>query len=181
MVLSRLEELQSELFILETGEVSSPPAPPTEAMVVVDPFCTGACLAAHCHALGYKVIAVYSTQLEELASLASLIPQGQVVGFHSIVSMENDIHEVVKKVQACGFSIKACMTGAETGVELADELSSKLSLLLTNGTGQSEARRNKSIMGETMREAGLRSAIQLVATGSRSRPSWMSGNPTLSK
>jgi biotin carboxylase len=162
-VCNRLGELQSELFILETSDVSAEPLFSTQAVVVVDPFSTGACLAAHCYSLGYKVIAVYSAQLDELAGLASLIPQGMVLEFHSIVPIEEDIGEVVRKIESCGFPVIACMAGAETGVELADELSSHMGLL-TNGTSQSNARRNKFIMGETVRKAGLRAVRQLVAT-----------------
>ncbi|CAE7806005.1 ddaF, partial [Symbiodinium microadriaticum] len=55
------------------------------------------------------------------------------------------------------------MAGAETGVELADKLSSHLGLR-TNGTSKSEARRNKYIMGETIRAAGIRAVKQLRAS-----------------
>jgi hypothetical protein len=44
--------------------------------------------------------------------------------------------------------------GAETGVELADQLSSRLGLR-TNGTAKSIARRNKYYMGETVRATGI--------------------------
>ena len=55
------------------------------------------------------------------------------------------------------------MAGAETGVALADELSEHLQLR-SNGTAQSEARRNKYLMGEAVRDAGIRAAKQLRAS-----------------
>jgi len=45
------------------------------------------------------------------------------------------------------------LAGAETGVELADQLSELLGLR-SNGTGHSEERRNKFAMGEAVRHAG---------------------------
>jgi biotin carboxylase len=49
------------------------------------------------------------------------------------------------------------------GVELADELSERMGLR-TNGTALSEARRNKFVMGETIRAAGIRAVKQLRAS-----------------
>ncbi len=45
-------------------------------------------------------------------------------------------------------------------MELADRLSERLNLR-TNGTASSEGRRNKFLMGETIRQAGLRAVKQL--------------------
>jgi len=50
-------------------------------------------------------------------------------------------------------TLSAVMAGAETGVELADQLSELLGLQ-SNGTGHSEERRNKFAMGEAVRRAG---------------------------
>jgi biotin carboxylase len=57
------------------------------------------------------------------------------------------------------FPIIAVIPGAETGVELADLLSSRLGLR-SNGIENSLARRNKYIMGETVRNAGVRAVRQ---------------------
>ena len=59
--------------------------------------------------------------------------------------------------------IRKCCAGAETGVELADMLSERMGLI-TNGTAKSEARRNKYVMGETIRAAGIRAVKQLRAS-----------------
>ena len=57
------------------------------------------------------------------------------------------------------FPIIAVIPGAETGVELADRLSSRLGLR-SNGEAGSLARRNKYLMGETVRNAGVRAVKQ---------------------
>lgn len=59
----------------------------------------------------------------------------------------------MEALQDLPFPILAVIPGAETGVELADQLSSRLGLR-SNGTTQSIARRNKYYMGETVRAAG---------------------------
>ncbi|CAE7762614.1 ddaF [Symbiodinium microadriaticum] len=147
------------MFVVEV-----PPVPkPVEAVVIVDPFSTGASLAAHCYAMGYKIIAVYSAELDKLANLTNLIPQGLTLEFEAIIGFEADIGGMATKVRACGFPVMAIMAGAETGVELADALSSNMGLR-SNGTAQSEARRNKFVMGETVRRAGVRAVKQKVVT-----------------
>ena len=50
-------------------------------------------------------------------------------------------------------NVRAVFAGAETGVELADQLSEAMNLR-TNGTAHSEERRNKFAMGEAVRNAG---------------------------
>ena len=56
--------------------------------------------------------------------------------------------------------IKHVVAGAESGVELADALSEFMGLT-TNGTTNSQARRDKYIMGECIRSAGVRAVKQL--------------------
>jgi biotin carboxylase len=63
-------------------------------------------------------------------------------------------------VSAGNSVVEAIFAGAETGVELADKLSERMGLR-TNGTALSEARRNKYVMGETIRRAGIRAVRQL--------------------
>jgi biotin carboxylase len=63
-------------------------------------------------------------------------------------------------------------------VELADQLSERMGLI-TNGTALSEARRNKFVMGETVRAAGVRAVKQLRATTWGEINDWISDwNPS---
>ncbi|UFR06934.1 ATP-grasp domain-containing protein [Streptomyces sp. Go40/10] len=65
----------------------------------------------------------------------------------------------------------AVLAGGETGVELADALSELLGLP-TNGTSLSAARRNKYLMIETVRQAGLAAARQAFVTDERAVRAW---------
>lgn len=69
----------------------------------------------------------------------------------------------MKGLQEIPFKILAVIPGAETGVELADQLSYRLNLR-TNGISGSLARRNKYYMGEKVRSAGVRAVKQQMVT-----------------
>jgi biotin carboxylase len=137
-------------------------------VVVIDPFSTGAVLAAAFSSAGYAVIAAYSAKLEALATLQSLVPQGLQVSFAAVVGYEDNhcamANTLIATAQAqCHQEILAVVAGTETGVELADHLS-ELMELRSNGIALSEARRNKYHMGETIRQAGIRAVRQLQAS-----------------
>lgn len=151
----RIEQLQMDgLFDIEEDEE------PTKLFVgVVDPFSTGANVAAEFYRRGFAVVAVYSGDMDKLGGLQSLVPEGLELVFHSIQDFKEDPAEMVKELSAKGAFI-AIVAGAETGVELADDLSSRMKLR-SNGTELSTARRNKYIMGETVRKAGIRAVKQL--------------------
>jgi hypothetical protein len=61
--------------------------------------------------------------------------------------------QTLTQLRNLSVSVIAVLPGAETGVELADKLSHNLELR-TNGIELTEARRNKYVMGETVRNAG---------------------------
>ncbi|MFI1975127.1 ATP-grasp domain-containing protein [Streptomyces wedmorensis] len=69
------------------------------------------------------------------------------------------------------FSPIAVISGGESGVELADLLAELLGLP-GNGTALSAARRDKHLMIETLRAAGLRAARQLWATDADELAAW---------
>ena len=129
---------------------------------VVDPFSTGAVIASLLHEQGYKVVAIYSANLEQLGNLQNLVPLGLKLTFDAVLGFSN-IEDMLKSLKDRAAPIIAILAGAETGVELADQLSERMGLI-TNGTALSEARRNKYVMGETVRAAGVRAVKQLRAT-----------------
>ena len=151
--------LENGLFIIDTEEV----VPAAAYVAIVDPFSTGAMLAAEAFSRGFKVIAVYSGDLEKLGNLQHLVPEGVNLSFEAIVAFNEDINVVASDLRNVNTNIVAILPGAETGVELADQLSSHFGLR-TNGTALSEARRNKYVMGETVRKAGVRAVKQLHAS-----------------
>ena len=137
-----------------------------KAVVVTDTFTTGAFLANSLFKMGYKVICVLSADLKDLLKM---IPEGLEVSFEATITLDHEaehsiaLQSVIDQIHAVGIPVVAVFAGAETGVELADALSEAMGLR-TNGTAQSEARRNKYVMGETIRSAGLRAVKQLRAT-----------------
>eukprot|EP01031_Cornospumella_fuschlensis_P046502 gene46502-56942_t len=124
-----------------------------DAVIVVDTFSTGAMLANNLYHLGYKIICVLSGDLKDLLTM---IPEGLDVKFAETLVLNTSIEEdlalqnLLEEINTLDLNILAVFAGAETGVELADMLSERLNLR-TNGTALSEARRNKYVMGETVR------------------------------
>jgi ATP-grasp domain len=137
-----------------------------EAVIVVDTFSTGAMLCDLLYSKGFKVIRVLSGDLQDLLDM---VPDGLNFTFEASFMLSTDveqevaIEDIIRGVRALGFPVIAVLAGAETGVELADQLSERMGLI-TNGTALSEARRNKFVMGETIRSAGIRAVKQLRAT-----------------
>jgi hypothetical protein len=128
-----------------------------QAVAVVDPFSTGAHLAALVCARGYKCVRVFSIWD---SPVASLVQEGIVVEYAAtlqhndrLTDQDAAINDTVKALADLPFKIIAVLPGAETGVELADQLSYKMNLR-TNGIEKSLARRNKYHMGERVRSAG---------------------------
>ena len=60
---------------------------------------------------------------------------------------DNALRTAVQEIKDLPFPVIAVIPGAETGVELADQLSDRLGLR-SNGSVGSDARRNKYLMGE---------------------------------
>ena len=63
------------------------------------------------------------------------------------------LFQTISALRDLPFPIKAVIPGAETGVELADQLSHFMGLR-SNGIEGSLARRNKYLMGERVRTTG---------------------------
>ena len=133
--------------------------------MIVDPFSTGAHLAAAVCAAGYKCARVFSIWD---SPVAALVQQGLALDFSATIQHNDNLpnqdlatDETVAMLRALPFPIVAVIPGAETGVELADRLSHRLGLR-SNGEAQSLARRNKYLMGEAVRNAGIRAVLQHV-------------------
>ncbi|KAG9404384.1 hypothetical protein AC1031_004594 [Aphanomyces cochlioides] len=140
-----------------------------DCVVVVDPFSTGLCLAQDVMQRGYACIAVYSETEEVfadwMATLSSEVRKsfaGEVFHDGSDIS-DAQLDRVMRDVLSFGFNVVGVIVGAEPGVHLCDRLSEKMRLV-SNGSAQSEGRRNKYVMGETIRAAGLRAVKQCLAS-----------------
>jgi len=135
------------------------------AVVVVDPYSTGACVALECFQRGFKVISIWSLAATEELRDPSHQPQScRELVYHAQLSEEKAMEETGEAVrQACGeFELAAVIVGGESGVPLADALSEHLGVR-TNGT-QIPQRRDKKIQQELVKAAGLRSVRQAGGT-----------------
>jgi len=129
-----------------------------EAVIVVDPYSTGACVALEIGKRGFNVIALWSKEIDE--EMRSHVPQSCVnLRFYASVDEQPNLTITAMAVQrAAGmYKIVACICGGEVGVPLCDALSEKLGLR-TNGTGI--PRRDKKVQQELIKKAGLRSVRQ---------------------
>lgn len=153
------------------AEVEEETSSVKEAVVVLDPFSTGMTLAASVMKRGYECICVYSDTLAVMRELIKHIPQSFTDQYAAVI-FHDGAHEhterayadtvaAIKKVR--GVKIIGIIAGAETGVMMADRLSETFGLT-TNGSSGSDARRNKYLMGEKVRAAGLRAVKQRSVT-----------------
>jgi predicted ATP-grasp superfamily ATP-dependent carboligase len=142
---TRIEELQVA-GLYEVEPVAPLDTTRKGLVAVVDPFSTGAVLAAEVCKAGFDVIAVYSANLEQLAALAGLVPEGLQLSFAAVIGFDKDVAVMAEQISSVGEGpVLGVLAGTETGVELADKLSEFLGLR-TNGSALSEARRNKYVI-----------------------------------
>lgn len=149
-----------------------------DAVVVVDPFSTGRTLAEQVLARGLACVCVWSDTLEVMDELIKHLPPDVADRFAAVIfhngtaaaaaaaaaDADHALYETLKAIaQVPHVRITGVVAGAETGVVLADKLSEHLGLT-TNGSSGSAARRNKFLMGEKVRAAGLRAVRQRSAT-----------------
>eukprot|EP00904_Undaria_pinnatifida_P012537 jgi/Undpi1/8413/HiC_scaffold_25.g10881.m1 len=137
-----------------------------KAVVVVDPFSSGAVLAKRVIAEGYRCIRLFSV-ID--SPMAKLIQEGTVLEFDATFQFdarsldpEGAIADLIEDLRQLPWEIAAIMPGAETGVELADILSNRLGTA-SNGEDLSLCRRNKHLMAEQVRSHGVRAVRQVLA------------------
>lgn len=125
--------------------------------VVVDAYSTGSRLAPRFIAEGLDVVHVQSNPNESPFYIDRLRTQD---------FLENVVHHgdvAVTAAAVARYDPAFVVVGSEPGVLLSDALSERLGLP-SNGTAQSTARRDKSVMAAAVRAAGLR-AVQELKTG----------------
>lgn len=137
-----------------------------EAVVVVDPYSTGCCVAKEFMNRGYQVIALWTKGLVPEMKLHVPLSVGGPEGlkyFSQITQLDKveDTIDAVKKAAGM-YRVVACFAGGESGVDYADVLSEAMKLR-TNGT-EIPNRRDKKVQQELIRKAGLRSVRQACGT-----------------
>ena len=131
-----------------------------EAIVVVDPYSTGTVLANEAMKRGFNVIALWSKEISEELKNHKPLSCANMRDYFANIEEGSDIQSTMETVYAAAGSLRvvACITGGETGVAMADQLSERMKVR-TNGT-KAGNRRDKKFQQEVIRKHGLRSIRQ---------------------
>lgn len=134
-----------------------------EAVIIVDPYSTGAVVAEEIMKRGFSCIALWTRGFAPEMKTHVPISCGMLNYFDEIDEGESldDTMKIVYKA-AGQLRVVACIAGGEAGVDLADILSEKMNLR-TNGTSIPN-RRDKKIQQELIKSHGLRSVRQAGGT-----------------
>lgn len=125
-------------------------------VAIVDAYSTARYFAPLFHAKGFRCVHVRTAP----SIPAVYAPTFVAADFRDEVVHTGDLAVTVAALKA--FDPIAVIAGIESGVELADQLSEALDLR-TNGTALSPARRDKFLMAETIKAAGVPVAAQILA------------------
>ncbi|NRQ30948.1 ATP-grasp domain-containing protein [Nonomuraea sp. NN258] len=136
-------------------------------IAIVDAYSSARFLKALFAERGYDCVHVQSSPV--LNALDRHFDPGEFVA--NIVH-RGDADETAAAVAE--FAPRQVLPGVESGVEVADILSSRLGLL-TNGTELSAARRDKYLMMETVKQAGVPGTHQVLATDFDTLLDWYEG------
>ncbi|MEU9078622.1 ATP-grasp domain-containing protein [Kitasatospora sp. NPDC004745] len=135
-------------------------------IVLVDAYAGVRSLVLEFREQGCSVVRVQSTRDVPAAYRGSPHVPGDF-----IADIVHDGDPAATAAAVAAYSPVAVLSGGEVGVELADELAERLGLP-GNGTALSAARRDKHLMVEAVRAAGLRAARQLWATDADELAAW---------
>lgn len=108
----RLEEIEkNELFVIEDVPEPANSKSEMECVAVVDPFSTGAVIAATLSARGVLVIAIYSANMDQLTNLQSLVPKGLVLKFDNVIKYDPDVSKMADTIRGHGYNMSAVIAG----------------------------------------------------------------------
>lgn len=128
----------------------------SQVIAIVDAYSTGRYFAPLLRARGVDCVHVQSAPQIP----AVYAPSFQAGDFAAHIVHDLDLERTVAEVAR--HRPVALIAGIECGVELADQLAERLGLR-SNGTALSPARRDKFLMAQTVRAAGLPVAAQILA------------------
>jgi len=150
-------DLASVSGIVETCKSSS-----NLAIVIVDPFSTGARMAWEAKSRNMKVVRVLSTFFED-AFLETILPaRCRDLTFDATIIFEaGQAAKAVDEICRLPFKVTAVLNGCESGLYAFDSITELMPGIPTNGSATSPLRRNKKHMGDRVRDSGLRAAKQL--------------------
>jgi len=129
-----------------------------ECVVVVDPISTGGSVAFDAFSKGYATVAVWCNEL--MPEFKSHLPDCCIstnFSFYAEVDEKETIAATAAAVKKAvdPMKIVAIIVGGESGVTLADKLSTEMQVR-SNGIFSVGDRRNKSVQQKAVKAAGLR-------------------------
>lgn len=124
-----------------------------EAIVLFDPASSGEGLKYTAREMGYQVIAVFSQPWKSFQEIYHATQETLFQDCDEVI-VSDDKEEILRKLEALPFSIKAVIAATEGGVELSDEVAHHLKLW-HNPMEFSKARRDKGAMRQLLKKSGL--------------------------
>ncbi|MGE7690010.1 ATP-grasp domain-containing protein [Lysinibacillus sp. NPDC097214] len=137
-----------------------------EVCVIIDAYSTGNQLAKYFKENKYEVIHVQSSEYPPKILSNSF----RVEDFSTNVIYDGNLEKILNTLSE--YNPKIILTGSETGVELADILANHFNLL-NNVFELSSSRRNKYIMIESVKNAGLKVSNQIKTSFFNELVSWV--------
>lgn len=144
-------EISSDVSVAFSDNESVEPIK-AKAFLLIDPWSTGNLVWEMMEKSGYKVVVVWENKFVRSEKESSE------------VLLHEDLEETlftVKEVMCDKYEFYGVVAGSETAVPLAEELAHLLNLP-TNLPNKAKARRNKYLMGETLRQSGVRAVKQII-------------------
>jgi L-amino acid ligase len=120
--------------------------------VIVDAYGSGSFLPAAFYANGLPVVHVRNRD-EEHTPYAR---DGQPPGVIDVVDYRGDVDDVLLRLR--DYRVQHVVAGLESGVGPADRLAQRLGMPTGNGIERTAAKRDKALMVEVLRDAGIRHA-----------------------
>jgi biotin carboxylase len=134
-----------------------------EAVIIIDPYSTGCCIAEEIQKRGYSVFALWTKgfapemKTHIPLSVGKITYTAELEEANSLADTASAVYKVADKLR-----VVACIAGGEAGVDLTDALSERLKLR-TNGT-RIPNKRDKKLQQELVAKSGLRSVRQACGT-----------------
>jgi biotin carboxylase len=150
--------------------VICPNPPVIGSVVVVDPFSTGANLAAAVLKWGYKLIIIFSemeTSQKAVLSKSAHMPSTLLIQHDSRAhDQDRAINDTVDKLRKQSSPVLAILAGAQTGVQLAEYLAARFKTR-NNGQQLIPVRHDKIKMQERIAAAGVAALKQKVCSSEK--------------
>eukprot|EP00658_Telonema_sp_P-2_P023116 TRINITY_DN19257_c0_g1_i2.p1 TRINITY_DN19257_c0_g1~~TRINITY_DN19257_c0_g1_i2.p1 ORF type:complete len:473 (-),score=122.54 TRINITY_DN19257_c0_g1_i2:146-1537(-) len=133
------------------------------AVVLVDPFSTGAALAEHLLERGFSLIIVLSSMRDTPMPWREQEKRELDIDCVAKIQHSTELDETVAALKALPFELMDVLVGAESGVVLYDQLCDALSLR-GNRAATTSTRIDKFEQHEALRRAGLAACAQGLAS-----------------